>query len=127
MTPRGAPGRPGDRGAVTAEAALVLPLLVAVTVALCWLLAVGAAQVRTVDAAREAARAAARGDDLGAARDLALRVAPAGATVDVVRGGEEVVVTVTGQVEGPGRLVPWLPGATVEAQAVSRVEPGVGG
>ena len=120
------PRRP-ERGAVTAEAALVLPLLVAVTVALCWLLAVGAAQVRTVDAAREAARATARGDDPAAARDLALRVAPPGARVDVALGSTEVVVTVTGRVEGPGGLVSWLPGATVEAQAVARVEPGAAG
>ena len=47
---------------MTAELALVLPLLVAVTLGLVWLLAVGAAQVRTVDAARETARAVARGD-----------------------------------------------------------------
>ncbi|VXC25334.1 TadE family type IV pilus minor pilin [Nocardioides sp. AX2bis] len=119
--------REQERGAVTAEAALVLPLLVAVTVALCWLLAVGAAQVRTVDAAREAARSAARGDDPGAVRDLALRVAPDGATVDVALGAEEVVVTVTGRVAGPGGLVSWLPGATVGSQAVARVEPGVAG
>ncbi|GAA0983794.1 hypothetical protein GCM10009562_34110 [Nocardioides aquaticus] len=120
------PRRP-ERGAVTAEAALVLPLLVAVTAALCWLLAVGAAQVRTVDAAREAARSAARGDGPGAARDLALRVAPPGARVDVALGSAEVVVTVTGRVEGPGGLVSWLPGATVEARAVARVEPGAAG
>ena len=50
-----------DGGAATAELALGLPLLLAVTVGLVWLLAVGAAQVRVVDAAREAARAAARG------------------------------------------------------------------
>lgn len=124
---RGGRAAGAERGAVTAEAALVLPLLVAVTVALCWLLAVGAAQVRTVDAAREAARAAARGDDLGAARELALRVAPDGAAVEVARGGDEVRVTVTGRVEGPGGLVAWLPGATVAAEAVARLEPGVAG
>ena len=44
-----------------------LPLLLAVTVGLVWLLSVGAAQIRTVDAARETARAVARGDDVGAA------------------------------------------------------------
>ena len=49
-----------DRGAVTAELALGTPLLVAVTVVLAWLLAVGVAQVRVQDAARETARAAAR-------------------------------------------------------------------
>ena len=57
----------GERGAVTAELALVLPMLVAVTVGLVWLLAVAAAQMRAVDAARETARAVPRGDDEGAA------------------------------------------------------------
>ena len=51
------------RGAATAELAMVLPLLVAVALGLVWLLTVGAAQIRTVDAARETARALARGDD----------------------------------------------------------------
>ena len=57
------PGARDTRGAATAELAMVLPLLVAVSLGLVWLLAVGAAQVRAVDAARETARALARGDD----------------------------------------------------------------
>jgi Flp pilus assembly protein TadG len=52
--------RRDERGAVTAELAMTLPLLLAVTVGLVWLLSVGAAQVRAVDAARETARALAR-------------------------------------------------------------------
>ena len=75
---------------MTAELALVLPLLVAVTVGLVWLLAVGAAQVRTVDAARETARAVARGDDQAAAVARGKRVAPPGSTVTVARSGGEV-------------------------------------
>ena len=39
-------GSGASAGAATAELAMVLPLLVAVTVGLVWLLAVGAAQVR---------------------------------------------------------------------------------
>ena len=49
-----------DSGAATAELAMALPLLLAVTVGLVWLLSVAAAQLRVVDAARESARAAAR-------------------------------------------------------------------
>ena len=90
-------GARDERGAVTAELALVLPVLVAVTVGLVWLLAVGAAQVRTVDAARETARAVARGDDEGAAIARGRQVAPPGSTVTVSRGGGEVRVTVTGR------------------------------
>ena len=51
-----------ERGAVTAETSVVLPLLVAVTLAMVWLVAVGLAQMRATDAAREAARALARGE-----------------------------------------------------------------
>ena len=71
------------RGAATAELAMVLPLLVAVSIGLVWLLAVGAAQVRVVDAARETARALARGDDEATAVGRGLDVAPAGSRVAV--------------------------------------------
>ena len=116
MSPRA--GR-GQRGAVTAELALVLPLLVAVTMGLVWLLAVGAAQVRTVDAARETARAVARGDAADEAVARGRRVAPPGSTVTVSRGGGEVRVTVTGEVAGPGGLFAHLPAARVHAEAVA--------
>jgi Flp pilus assembly protein TadG len=109
----------GERGAVTAELALVLPLLVAVTVGLVWLLAVGAAQVRTVDAARETARAVARGDDEGAAVARGMQVGPPGSTITVSRGGGEVRVTVTGEVAGPGGLFSHLPAPRVRAEAVA--------
>ncbi len=121
-------GPRADRGAVTAEAALVLPLLVAVTAALCWLLAVGAAQVRAVDAAREAARAVARGDDPETARSLARRISPEATSVSVVRSGDEVRVEVSGGVPGPlgaAGLGGAVPDARVGATAVALVEPGV--
>ena len=111
-----------ERGAVTAELAMVLPLLVAVTVGLVWLLAVGAAQVRTVDAARETARALARGDDQDEAVARGLRVAPPGSTVSVERSGADVRVEVVGEVAGPGGLLAHLPAAEVRAEAIAAVE-----
>ncbi|WP_246210342.1 TadE family protein [Nocardioides piscis] len=63
---------------MTAELALGLPLVLALTVGLVWLLALAAAQIAVVDAARESARSIARGDDEGAAREVALRIAPKG-------------------------------------------------
>ena len=121
------PVRRGDeRGAVTAELALVLPVLVAATVGLVWLLAVAAAQVRTVDAARETARAVARGDDEVTAISLGRQVAPPGSTVTVSRANGEVRVTVTGEVTGPGGLFSHLPTATVRAEAVAAEEHPVG-
>ena len=72
-------------------------------------------QVRCVDAAREAARLAARGDErsaLGAAR----RIAPAGARVEVRRDGEFLVATVVAR----SKLLPAL---DIAAKAVSAAEP----
>jgi Flp pilus assembly protein TadG len=112
-------------GAVTAELALVLPLLVAVTAGLVWLLAVGADQLRAVDAARETARALARGDTPEAAVAVGERVAPDGATVRVVTGEGRVHVTVTGEVAGPGGIFDALPPAQLHAEAVAVLEEGL--
>ena len=110
------------RGAATAELAMVLPLLVGVALGLVWLLVVGAAQVRTVDAARETARALARGDDQAGAVARGLEVAPEGSRVAVSRGDGEIRVTVTGRVSGPGGLFGHLPSPTLHAEAVAADE-----
>lgn len=101
---------------------MTLPLLLAVTIGLVWLLSVGAAQVRAVDAARETARAVARGDATDAAIARGERVAPPGSTVTVRDGGGgEVTAVVVGQVSGPGGLFD-LPFARVSAEAVAASE-----
>ena len=115
-------GRRAERGAVTAELALGLPLLLAVTVGLVWLLAVGAGQVRVVDAAREGARSLARGDPEQVAFGRATTVAGEGSRVSASHGGGEVVVTVTREVSGPGGLFDFLPGVRLEAEAVAASE-----
>ncbi|WP_240044530.1 TadE family type IV pilus minor pilin [Nocardioides albidus] len=112
---------------MTAELALALPVLLALTTGLVWLLAVGVAQVRTVDAAREAARALARGDDAGEALALGERVAPDGVRLTVARSGERVVVRARGRVRGPGGLFGSIPGATLQAEAVAIAEEEGGG
>ena len=101
---------------------MVLPALVAVTIGLVWLLAVGAAQIRTVDAARETARALARGDEQGEAVDRGARVGVSGTRVSVVDGEDEVVATAEARVDGPGGLFRFLPGVTVRARAVAAAE-----
>ncbi len=101
---------------------MVLPILVALTVALVWVLSLGVAQVRVVDAARETARALARDEADATARSLGQRVAPDGATIAVTRDEGSVVVVVTSEVQGPGGLLRALPGATVRAEAVAAVE-----
>lgn len=73
-------------------------------------------QMRCVDAAREAARLAARGDDTSAT-DAARNIAPDGAAVQLRRDGQFIVATVTTR-------SPLLPGVTVAGRAVAAVEPG---
>jgi TadE-like protein len=111
-----------ERGAATAELAMVLPLLIAVTIGLVWLLAVGAAQVRAVDAARETARAVARGDAVSEAVARGEQVAPPGSRVTVQDDGGRVTAVVVGRVSGPGGLFGRLPGVTVSAEAVAATE-----
>ena len=116
--------RRGERGAVTAETVMVLPVLVALTLGLAWLLSLAATQVRVVDAARETARAAARDDGAGSAAALGRRVAPTGARISVRDDGRTVVVRVRSTVHGPQGLLGFLPGVDVDAEAVAAKEPG---
>ncbi|BBX84947.1 TadE family type IV pilus minor pilin [Mycolicibacterium aubagnense] len=111
------PSPPGDdRGGVTVEAAFAVAALIAVTILGIGGLAAVSIQVRCIDAAREAARLAARGDDR-AAIETARRAGPDGATVEVRRDGGRVVA----RVRAPS---PLLPGITVGAEAVAAPEPG---
>lgn len=119
-------GRVQDAGAVTAEAAVVLPVLVIVVVLAAWLFVCVGAQLRCVDAARLAARAAARGDAPSAAADIGRSAAPRGAHVSVTQSGEQVTVAVTVWMRGPGPVLSRLGGTQVSARAVAHVEPGVG-
>lgn len=104
---------------VTAELATALPVLVV-------LMATGAAaagvlqsRVRCADAAREAARAVARGEP---ARAVELAGRAAGRPVSVVAGAGPDSTTVT--VHMPVRPVPWLGTFTVSESAVVATEPG---
>jgi hypothetical protein len=83
---------------------------------------VAAAQVRPDDAARETARALARGDDEATAVGRGQEVAPDGSRIAVSRAGGEVRVTVTGRVAGPGGLFAHLPSPTLRAEAVAADE-----
>lgn len=113
------PASDEERGAASAELAMVLPLLVAVTIGLVWLLSVGAAQLQVVDAAREAARAAARGDSIAEAVEIGAQVAPPGSRIDVTTAEGRVTATAVGEVAGPGGLFDFLPAVTVRADAVA--------
>jgi len=116
--------RRGEAGAATAELAMALPLLLAVTVGLVWLLAVAAAQIRVVAAARETARAVARGEPEAAAVARGLEVAPAGSRITLRTHGDRVTVTARARADGPGGALAVLPGVTLQAEAVAALEPG---
>lgn len=113
----------GERGAVTAEAAAVVPVLVALALGLVWMITLAAAQVRMVDAVREVARVAARGQSDPEAAAHGDRAAPAGTTFQVRRGDGIVEVSGSAEVDGPGGILAFLPGVTVRAHAVAAEEP----
>lgn len=72
-------------------------------------------QVRCIDAAREAARLVARGDDAGA--DVAARrIAPAGAVLQLRHDGDFIVARVSARST-------LLPAVTIAAEALSLEEP----
>jgi len=112
-----------ERGAATAEVAVVLPTVVLLAMALGWLVSLGVTQVRVVDAARETARAAARSDSDAEAVGLGRRVAPDGSSVSVSRTDDVVTVRVSAPVRGPAGVFAPLGPATVSSEAVAAVEP----
>ncbi len=113
--------RRDQRGAATAELALGIPLLVSLTYGLVWILAVAATQVRVVDAARESARAAARGDASADAVARGEQVAP-GTTVVLSHRAGRVLASATGTVPPPGGLLGFLPAVRLRAEAVTAAE-----
>ncbi|CAB4725589.1 unannotated protein [freshwater metagenome] len=101
----------------------MLPVLVALTVALVWLLSVGLAQLRAVDAAREAARASARGEADADVIGRAGRIAPEGAVVTLERTGDTVTARVSGSVGPPGGgLLDSIASVAIAAEAVAAIE-----
>ncbi len=112
-----------DTGAVTAETAAALPVIVVFALSMAWLVSLGITQVRALDAARETARAAARSDGAGSAVALGRRVAPAGSRISVARSGGTIVVRVSSPVGGPAGLFGSWADHRVMAEAVAAEEP----
>jgi Flp pilus assembly protein TadG len=109
--------RTDDRGAVTVEAALALCSLVTVLALMLAAVSAVAMQLRCVDAAREAARLTARGEQ-DRAEQLARRIAPRGATVAVTIHGDEILARVSAN-----PVAGLLPGIDVGAEAAAVMEP----
>ncbi len=113
---------PRARGSVTAETVVLLPVLLIVLAAAIGVLACVAAQLRCVDAARAAARVAARGDAPAVVRTAGERLAPPGAAVTLRTAGDTVEVVVTAQVRPFGRALGGLAAVSVSGRAVAPVE-----
>ena len=117
-------GADGEAGMVTAETAVVLPVLLLVLAAAVAAVVVVGAQPRCVDAAREATRAAARGEPAAVVAQVAAGAAPEGAVSRLHDDGETVRVTVSTTVSPLGPL-PWH--VEVSATATGMREPAAGG
>ena len=99
----------------TAELAIVIPALVAVLAQCLSGLGLAVDQIRTVDAARIAARAAARGEPVDAVRDLAEQAAPPGSEVTVSQSEDRVRVSVMAPPRS--RYLSALPRASASVEA----------
>ncbi|HEY0401171.1 MAG TPA: TadE family type IV pilus minor pilin [Blastococcus sp.] len=106
---------------VTAETAVVLPVLLIVLAGAVAAVTVVGAQLRCVDAAREGARAAARGEPVAVVEALVTRAAPDGATTTLSLRAEEVRVAVSARIAPLGPVPLRI---TVAAEAVALREPG---
>ena len=107
-----------ERGSATAELAAALPVLAVLVIGAVFAVAAITAQLRCVDAAREAALRASRGD--GDAVAAAGRLAPPGARISVRQDGSLVRVSVRADV----RPLAGLPGIDVGATSTAELEPG---
>jgi hypothetical protein len=103
---------------VTAELAAALPVLMILLGVALAAVSIAGQRVRAADAAREAARAAARGDSATALR-LTRDAAP-GAGVAISRSGDRVTARVQIAVHPMGG---WLPAVQVVERAVAAAEP----
>lgn len=110
---------------VTAETAISLGALALILVSLLWVVAVVGAQTRCVDAARDGARAAARGEPLPAIRAETTRRAPPGARVAVSFPDDRAEVEVSAPIRPPWSALAGFPAITVRATASVAVEPGL--
>ena len=108
---------PSERGMVTAETAVVLPLIAAFALALIWMVLTVIVQVQLVDASRDAARSLARGDDEQTAVAHARQTAPRGASIAVTTVNDSVTVTVEHEAKAPRWLLVPLPSVHLESHA----------
>jgi hypothetical protein len=96
-----------ERGMVTAETAVLLPVCVAFVAVALWIVMLGYAQVRLIDSARDAARLVARGTPESAAIAQVRRHAPDGVRFTVRREAGFVVVEASSRAQSPLPGLSW--------------------
>jgi Flp pilus assembly protein TadG len=111
-----------EKGYVTAETALLLPVLLGIGYALALVVLIAADQIRCGDAAWEAARALARGVSSAQLSDIAARYAPAGAHTSAWSKDGSLTVEVDRDQSIASRF---LPSIRISATATVPCEPRV--
>lgn len=112
--------RSASRGSVTAETAAMLPALMVVLAAALWAIQAVGVQLECVDAARAAARAAARGEPVEQVRAFAQAATRPDAQVSITRDPELTTVKISVEVRPS-----WgesLPAVGVSATATADTE-----
>ena len=108
-------------GYVTAETAVVLPVLVIVLVAVLWILALASAHTRASDIAVRTARAAARGDSVESLRAAAHASVPE-ADVDIEVTSDLVVVHVRWSMSPPVAFLSGIGAQEIRSDATAQRE-----
>lgn len=115
------PRNPHEAGAVTAEVALVLPVLLVVVLLGLWAVGAVITNIRCIDAARDTARAVARGESPEAAQRIGQRSAPEDAAIKITQEGNDIHVAVTASHDWP--LLNGLLSLPAKADATIQSEP----
>ncbi|MBB5981362.1 TadE family type IV pilus minor pilin [Kribbella solani] len=107
---------------MTAELAIVLPMLLSLLLLGVWAIGLVILNLQCIDAARDVARAVARGESPDEAQAIGQRAIPGG-TVAIARDGSDVRVTVSAAPRRTPPLIGRLFAPRLTATAVLQVEP----
>ena len=114
--------KPSERGAVTAELAITLPVLLSLLLLGIWSIGLVILNIQCIDAARDVARAMARGEPPDQAKAIGHRTVPTG-VITISREGPDIHVTVTATPTHNPPLLSALAPAHLTAHATLESEP----
>lgn len=113
-----------ERGAVTAEMAFALPVLISVLLLGMWSIGLVVLNIRCIDAARDVARAVARGESVDQAKAIGHHTVSAG-TITITRDGSDIHVTVSTPPTHNPPLLTFITPTRLTATAIVQAEPEV--